>query len=110
MKIVDVPFTVTDWSRVPAEEHPGAEGTSHWRTVEAGNIRARVVEYGPGYRADHWCPRGHILWVIAGDLTVELKDGRRYELKKGMSFQAGDDAANPHLARTEAGAVVFIVD
>jgi hypothetical protein len=110
MKIVDVPFTVTDWSRVPAEEHPGEEGTSHWRTVEAGNVRARVVEYGPGYRADHWCPRGHVLWVIAGDLTVELKDGRRFELKKGMSFQAGDDDTNPHLARTAAGAVVFIVD
>jgi hypothetical protein len=41
---------------------------------------------------------------------VELKDGRRYDLQKGMSFQAADDDLNPHLAFTPAGATVFIVD
>jgi len=110
MKIVDVPFTVTDWDRVPRVEHPGETGTSHWRTVEAGNVRARIVEYSAGYRADHWCARGHVFWVIEGELSVELKDGRRRELKKGMSFQAADDDQNPHLARTAGGARVFIVD
>jgi|GEM_PF-4387406 len=25
-----------------------------------GNIRVRMVEYTPGYLADHWCNRGHI--------------------------------------------------
>ena len=110
MKIVGVPFTVTDWGGVPAVEHKGESGTSHGRTVEAGNVRARIVEYSPGYRADHWCARGHVLWVIEGDLTVELKDGGQYEMKKGMSFQAADDDQNPHLAWTAAGATVFIVD
>jgi hypothetical protein len=110
MKIVGVPFTVTDWDRVPPVEHPGETGTSYWRTVEAGNVRARIVEYSPGYRADHWCPRGHVFWVVEGDLTVELKDGRRHELKKGMSFQAADDDQNPHLAWTATGATAFIVD
>jgi quercetin dioxygenase-like cupin family protein len=110
MKIVGVPFTVTDWDRVPAVEHTGETGTSRWRTAEAGNVRARVVEYSPGYRADHWCARGHVLWVIEGELTVELKNGALHNLKKGMSFQSGDDDLNPHLAFTEVGATVFIVD
>jgi quercetin dioxygenase-like cupin family protein len=110
MKIMNVPFTVTDWGRVPAVEHKGETGTSHWRTVEAGNVRARVVEYSPGYRADHWCARGHVLLVLEGALTVDLKDGTRHEMKKGASFQAGDDDRNPHLAYTGMGATVFIVD
>lgn len=110
MKILNVPFTVTDWSRVPAVEHSGETGTSYWRTVEDGNVRARIVEYSPGYRADHWCARGHVLWIIEGELTIGLKDGRTHEMKKGMSFQAGDDEANPHLARTTTGATVFLID
>jgi quercetin dioxygenase-like cupin family protein len=110
MKISGVPFTVTDWDRVPAVEHPGETGMSRWRTAEAGNVRVRVVEYSPGYRADHWCARGHVLWVIEGELTVELKNGALHHLKKGMSFQAADDDLNPHLAYTEIGAKVFLID
>jgi hypothetical protein len=110
MKIVGVPFTVTDWSSIPSTSHAGETGMSSWRTVEAGNVRARIVEYSPGYRADHWCARGHVLWVIDGELSVELKDGQRHELKKGMSFQAEDDEQNPHLAFTRTGATVFLVD
>ena len=110
MKILNVPFTVTDWDRVPAVEYPGQTGMSTWRSFESGNVRARVVEYSPGYRADHWCARGHVLWVVEGRLTVELKNGVRHDLKKGMSFQAADDDLNPHLAFTETGATVFIVD
>jgi len=110
MKINDVPFTVTDWSRVAPVEHPGLTGTSTWRTVEAGNVRARVVEYSPDFRLDHWCPRGHVMYVIDGELTVELKKGSRHRLTRGMSFQAGDDETDPHLMWTKTGARVFIVD
>ena len=45
MKIEDVPFGVTDWGRVPKTGHPGETGIACWRTVEAGNIRVRIVEY-----------------------------------------------------------------
>ena len=36
-----------------------------WRTLEIGDIRVRIVEYSPGYLADHWCDRGHILTSAA---------------------------------------------
>jgi len=110
MKIQNVPFTVTDWSRVNKEEHQGDPGMSHWRVFGDGNIRVRRVDYDSGYRQDHWCGRGHVLYVLAGELTVELRDGRKFGMTSGMSFQAGDDEANPHLIFTDKGAKVFIVD
>ncbi len=109
MKIVDVPFRHTDWSRVPPTTHPGETGTATWRTVEAGNLRVRMVEYSPGYRADHWCERGHVLLVLEGELVTELRDGRRFVLAAGTSYEVADgDGA--HRSSTEPGARLFIVD
>lgn len=110
MKIQDVPFSLTDWGQIKAGEYKGETGTSFWRTFEAGNIRVRTVEYSPGFRSDHWCSRGHILLVLEGELVIKLKDNREFKLTAGISFQVADDDANPHLAYTETGAKVFIVD
>jgi quercetin dioxygenase-like cupin family protein len=110
MKIADVPFTVTDFQSIAPVEHEGETGTSFWRVFESGNVRARVVDYSAGYRSDHWCPRGHVFYVLEGEFGVVLKDGRNFRLGPGMSFAAGDDEANPHLGYSEKGARVFIVD
>ena len=80
MKIPPLPFTVTNWAEVPATRHPGETGEALWRTLEIGDIRVRQVEYSPGYLADHWCDRGHILYVLEGELETELKDGRKFTL------------------------------
>jgi quercetin dioxygenase-like cupin family protein len=109
MRIENVPFGVTDWSAVAKTEHPGETGVAFWQTVEQGNIRVRVVEYSPGYLADHWCSRGHVLYVLAGELVTELKDGRRFTLLPGQSYQVADQE-EPHRSRTESGATLFIVD
>jgi len=109
MKIEQVPFGVTDWSAVPTTEHPGETGAAYWRTVETGNIRVRIVEYSPGYLADHWCSRGHVLYVLEGKLVTELKDGRSFTLLPGQSYQVAD-GEEPHRSRTEGGATLFIVD
>ena len=109
MKIVDIPFCTTDWSEVEAIAHKGERGMAYWRTRQFGSIRVRVVEYTPGYLADHWCVKGHILLCTLGELHTELKDGRTFTLKPGMSYQVGDNA-EPHRSYTEAGAQLFIVD
>ncbi|MCS7463018.1 DHCW motif cupin fold protein [Paenibacillus doosanensis] len=109
MNIVDVPFGTMDWSAVEPTEHRGETGEAYWRTLEIGNIRVRMVEYTPGYVADHWCSRGHVLLVLEGELTTELKDGRVFVLKSGMSYQVADQA-EPHRSSTETGAKLFIVD
>ncbi|MCU0287315.1 MAG: DHCW motif cupin fold protein [Acidobacteria bacterium] len=110
MKIIGVPFQVVDWSKVEPVEHQGETGTAYWRTFEEGNIRVRMVEYSPGYRADHWCNRGHVLLVLEGEMVTELKDGQTFTLTAGMSYQAQDDADNPHRTYTEKGVKLFIVD
>lgn len=109
MRIEDVPFTTTDWSAVAATEHPGETGVARWRTLERGNLRVRVVEYGPGYLADHWCERGHVLLVLEGTLVTELKDGTCVTLTPGMSYQVAEGAM-AHRSRTTGGAKLFIVD
>jgi quercetin dioxygenase-like cupin family protein len=109
MQIKDVPFITTDWAAVPPSHRPGLIGTATWRTVERGNLRVRMVEYSPGYVADHWCRRGHVLLVLEGELQTELDDGTRVTLRPGMSYQVADDAG-AHRSSTTSGARLFIVD
>ena len=109
MKIHDNPYTIVDWSKIPPVKHPGTTGFATWRTVELGNIRVRMVEYSAGYLADHWCKRGHVILVLEGELTSEIKNGSKSILSAGMSYQVSDDIA-PHRSSTEKGAKLFIVD
>ena len=109
MKIQDVPFCTVDWNKIEPTTHPGITGEAYWRTFEMGNIRVRMVEYTPKYFADHWCNRGHILFVLEGELVTELEDGREFMLTPGMSYQVAEDS-NPHRSHTEMGAKLFIVD
>jgi uncharacterized cupin superfamily protein len=110
MKIPGFPFTVTDWSAVPATEHPGETGRAFWRTLTIGDLRVRMVEYTPGYLADHWCSRGHVLYVLEGELETQLQDGRSFTLKPGMSYQVSDFGDAAHRSATSTGAKLFIVD
>jgi quercetin dioxygenase-like cupin family protein len=109
MQMTGIPFGTTDWSQVEPTVHKGESGMAYWRTQEVGSIRVRMVEYTPGYLADHWCAKGHILLCLEGQLETELKDGRRFTLQPGMSYQVADDV-EPHRSYTAAGAKLFIVD
>ena len=109
MKMDAIAFGATDWSTIPRTEHRGETGVAYWRTASFGDIRVRMVEYSPGYRADHWCTKGHILLCLSGELETELQDGRKFSLTPGMSYQVAD-GAEPHRSRTDVGAKLFIVD
>jgi hypothetical protein len=109
VKLTDIPFGTTDWSQLECTEHKGESGVARWRTRQFGPIRVRMVEYTPGYRADHWCVKGHILLCLEGDLYTELQDGRRFVLKPGMSYQVADNA-DAHRSFAPDGAKLFIVD
>ncbi|WP_016832208.1 DHCW motif cupin fold protein, partial [Herbaspirillum lusitanum] len=92
MDIGNLPFGTTDWSTVERTEHKGDSGMATWRTRQFGPIRVRMVEYTPGYLADHWCKKGHVLLCLEGELHTELDDGRTFLLKAGMSYQVADNA------------------
>lgn len=109
MKIENVPFMTTDWSQIPGVEYKGVAGKAIWRTLEVGNIRVRMVEYTPGYIADHWCSRGHVILLLEGEMTTELQDGRLFMMTPGMSYEVATDA-EAHRSTTTSGAKLFIVD
>ena len=109
MQMSGIPFVATDWSNVQPVTDPGAAGSATSRTQEFGDIRVRLVEYSPGYVADHWCRKGHIVLCLDGELHTDLADGRSFTLTPGMSWQVADDA-EPHRARTVGGARLFVVD
>ena len=109
MHLVDIPFQTTDWSSIPQTHHAGETGASTWRTQHFGSVRVRMVDYSPGYLADHWCSKGHVLLCLEGELLTELADGRTFLLKPGMSYQVADDA-EAHRSSTVTGARLFIVD
>ena len=109
MQLNDIPFGTTDWSHLDKEARPGETGTAYWRTRTFGTIRVRMVEYTPGYVADHWCSKGHILFCLEGELHTTLQDGREFVLTPGMSYQVAD-GVDPHRSSTRVGAKLFIVD
>jgi quercetin dioxygenase-like cupin family protein len=109
MQITDSPFSITNWAEIERTEHKGDTGIAYWKTQKFGNIRVRMVEYSPGYLADHWCSKGHILLCLEGELHTELEDGRKFMLKPGMSYQVADNA-EAHRSSTETGVKLFIVD
>jgi len=109
MKIENIPFGITDWHDIERTEHPGETGKAFWRTKHFAELRVRMVEYSPGYLADHWCSKGHILFCLEGELHTELDDGREFTLTAGMSYQVADNA-EPHRSSTKLGAKLFVVD
>ena len=109
MDLTAVPFGTTDWTTVESVTYPGITGNALWRTCHFGTTRVRMVEYTPGYLADHWCWRGHILLCLEGELHTELEDGRQFTLTAGMSYQVADNA-EPHRSTAPQGATLFVVD
>ena len=109
MLMSEIPFETIDWSTVECTKHKGETGVAYWRTRQFGAIRVRMVEYSPGYLADHWCSKGHVLLCLEGELNTELADGRKFVLTPGMSYQVAD-GAEPHRSYTQTGAKLFVVD
>ncbi len=110
MKIPVHPFTLTDWSKVPQTKHKGETGEATWRTINVGDVRVRLIEYSPGYKADHWCDRGHINYIVEGEMTTELKDGRTFKMTPGMSYMVSDHGDPAHRSSTVKGVKFFCVD
>jgi quercetin dioxygenase-like cupin family protein len=109
MKMTNIPFGTTDWSSVEPTLHSGETGVATWRTCHFDTIRVRMVDYSPGYVADHWCTKGHILLCLEGELHTELEDGRTFLLRPGMNYQVADNAES-HRSSTPVGAKLFIID
>jgi hypothetical protein len=109
MQLDPFPFQTLQWDDVPEEEHSGETGKAFWKVKHMNNLRIRKVRYTPGYKADHWCSKGHVLHCVEGEMDTELEDGRVFTLKAGMTYLVGDNN-EPHRSFTNIGCQLFIVD
>jgi hypothetical protein len=109
MNYETIPYQTIDWAAIPRTEHKGETGTSFWRTLQLPGLRIRLVEYSPGYLADHWCRKGHIVHCLEGEFISELQNGEGTAMRRGMTYVASDEASS-HRSRTSRGATLLIVD
>lgn len=109
MNIQSFPFQTFDWSAIQREEHKGETGVAYWQVKMMNNIRIRLVEYSAGYKADHWCKKGHVLYCFEGEMQTELEDGRVMKLTAGTCYLVGDNN-EAHRSSTPAGCKLFIID
>ncbi len=109
MDVNGIPLGVIDWNALEPDERPGETGVARRRTRTFGPLRVRMVEYSPGYCADQWRFPGDLLLCLGGELRADLKDGRTFVLKPGMTYRV-TDGAETHRSRTDVGARLFILD
>ena len=109
MNLPSFPFQTLNWSSIPKEEHKGETGVAYWQIQMVNDIRVRMVEYSPGYKADHWCSKGHIILCIIGEMETELDNGKIEKLSAGISYFVGDNC-EAHRSSSKNGCKLFIVD
>ena len=68
-----------------------------------------MVDYSPGYMADHWCQKGHIVHCLEGEFNSELESGETFILSKGMTYIVSDNLSS-HRSFTKNGVKLFIID
>jgi len=105
----EIPFQLINWTEIPKEEFKGEKGTAYWQTIRFGGLRIRLVEYSPGYIADHWCKKGHIVHCLEGEFTSELENGGKFKLSPGMTYVVSDNLSS-HRSITSTGVKVLIID
>ena len=105
----NISFQTIHWDQIPKTEHTGASGTAWWQTLQFPGLRMRMVEYSPGYLADHWCEKGHIVHCLEGRFTSELQSGESFLLTKGMSYVVSDELSS-HRSHSEKGVKLLIID
>jgi len=109
MVTANIPFQTINWSAIGRNEHPGETGLAFWQMVEFPDLRLRMVEYSPGYLANHWCKKGHVVHCLQGEFVSEMETGERFVLKKGMTYVVSDDLSS-HRSVTNSGVKLLIID
>ncbi|HMQ76872.1 MAG TPA: DHCW motif cupin fold protein [Flavobacteriales bacterium] len=104
-----IPFETIDWSSLPTTTVNGTTGHAVMRIVQHDGLRIRMLEYSAGYLADHWCPLGHLVFVLEGELINEHEDGRVNVLTAGMSYHVSDGLTS-HRSRTVGPVKLLVVD
>ena len=110
MKLNDVSYSLIDWQNVESTEVKGITGHAFWKTKKFNDLRIRIIEKSPGYRADHYCKKGHVIYVIDGEMVIDFENGEKFSVSAGQTVFLGDDPEFGHSTFTENGIKYFIID
>lgn len=101
--------TAVRWDKLPAEQSMGLTGFVTAKTATFPTFRIRQLIFSENYEADHWCNKGHIIFVVSGELIVEQQNGASIKVSARHSLVLGDNTAS-HKVKTEVETTVLIVD
>ena len=104
-----IPFTITNWNELAVQGEAGVSGEAYVKSIDLGDVKLRQIKYSPGYEADHFCTKGHIVYCIAGSFEITLSDLSTYLISAGNTFQVSDNLST-HKVISKTGATVFVVD
>ncbi len=109
MDFKNVNSELVDWDTIEGVIHNGESGTSMSKEIHTGSSRIRLTEYSPNYKSAEWCENGHIIYCIHGEITIQLKSGKKYKLCTGNSLTLSSN--DHHIGITGvSGAKIFVVD
>jgi hypothetical protein len=109
METSNINFQTINWAEIEKSVHSGETGEAFWQTIQFPGLRIRIVEYSPGYLADHWCQKGHIVHCLQGDFISELETGEEVALTTGMTYVVSDELSS-HRSVSKNGVKLLIVD
>ena len=104
-----IPFQTIDWSAIPAEQTEGESGFAESKTLSLPGLRIRMLTYSPGYLADHWCRKGHIVHCLEGTFVTQMEEGGEHVLMAGQSYMVSDGQSS-HRSWSEHGVKLLIID
>ena len=105
----NIPFQAIDWETIAKIEYNGETGSALWQTMQFEGLRVRIVTYSPGYLADHWCKKGHIVHCLEGAFISELITGEKFTLTQGMTYVVSDELSS-HRSISKSGVKLMIID
>ena len=63
-----------------------------YKVFQQGNRRLRLVEFTKGFTEPHWCTKGHIGYVLEGELDIDFAgDVVRFSAGDGLFIPEGQE-------------------
>ncbi len=103
MKEQKVDFESLEW-QTPL---PGAR----FKVFQQGDRRLRLVEFTKGFVEPDWCTKGHIGYVLEGEMDVDF-DGSiiRYSAGNGLFIPCGLKSRHNASVRTDVVRLILVED
>ncbi len=99
MSLTRISFPQQDWT-------PGAHPLE--RKKVGGDPTVALVEFAPAFEDPNWCERCHVIYVVSGELELELQDGRE-TIRAGEACVLDGDTVHRARNRGNQPVTLFLV-